>query len=183
MAKQWIAFFSQTGSEIIELSKAIGVSPVLCVSNNIDEKTFKLHREMYRNTITRGSHNTLMNYFMNIAAYDPLNTIITLHGYLRILPPEMCEKYTIYNGHPGAIDIYPELKGKDPQARTWENKGKYDLVGSVVHKVVPAVDEGGIITSVHAPNVAQSLDELYNTLKKTSLEAWIIAMKELKLCA
>ena len=33
---KWIAFFSQTGSEIVELSKSIGRKPDLLVTNNVD---------------------------------------------------------------------------------------------------------------------------------------------------
>ena len=87
------------------------------------------------------------------------------------------------NGHPGAIDLYPELKGKDPQVRTWESKGNYKFLGSVVHEVVPEVDEGKIIKSVHLTNTALSLEDTFSMLKMTSLTAWTFAMKELGLCA
>ena len=87
------------------------------------------------------------------------------------------------NGHPGAIDLYPELKGKDPQVRTWENKGNYKFLGSVVHEVVPEVDEGKIIKSVHITNTTLSLEDTFSMLKMTSLTAWIFTMKELGLCA
>ena len=32
-------------------------------------------------------------------------------------PGEVCEKRNIYNGHPGLITQYPQLKGKDPQQK------------------------------------------------------------------
>ena len=38
----WIAFFSQTGSEIVELSKQLGRKPDLVVTNNFEEKV-KFH--------------------------------------------------------------------------------------------------------------------------------------------
>ena len=57
---------------------------------------------------------------------DVDNTLITLNGWLRIVPPDKCAKYNIYNGHPGLITKYPELKGKDPQQRMWENIHEYD---------------------------------------------------------
>jgi hypothetical protein len=34
----WVAFFSQTGSEIVELSKSIKRKPDLIVTNNFEEK-------------------------------------------------------------------------------------------------------------------------------------------------
>lgn len=184
MAKKWIAFFSQTGSEIAELSKAIGVKPEICVTNNVHEDKYVVNPELIRNNyLMRAKHDRLMEYFINDRYFDPENTIITLHGYLRILPPELCSKFTIYNGHPGAIEMYPELKGKDPQVRAWENKEAYKFIGSVVHEVVPEVDEGKIIKSVYFTNRVISLDDMYSTLKMSSLTAWTFAMKEIGICA
>ena len=37
------------------------------------------------------------------------SVFVTLHGYLRILPPDFTKASNIYNGHPGAIEQYPEL--------------------------------------------------------------------------
>lgn len=71
--------------------------------------------------------------------------VITLHGYLRILPKDICKKYEIYNLHPGLITEYPELKGKDPQIRAIE--AGHPRVGCVIHRVIPEVDEGEIILS------------------------------------
>jgi len=96
-----------------------------------------------------------------------------LHGFLRILPPELFQYLTgkIYNGHPGLITYFPELKGKDPQIRAWE--GKYDTIGSVVHKVTEGVDEGEVVRFAAISNTAQSLDDMYNLLRGTSLDSWI----------
>ena len=53
-----------------------------------------------------------MLYLVNNLKHD----LITLHGYLRIIPENICKQCKhIYNGHPGLINMYPELKGKDPQ--------------------------------------------------------------------
>lgn len=181
MAK-WIAFFSQTGSEIVALSRALNRSPDVIVTNNFEDK-IKYHPEVRKLgvSIIIAKHGRLMDYFDTQAIYEPSSVIITLHGYLRIIPEHICNKYTIYNGHPGAIDIFSELKGKDPQARTWENKEKYNVIGSVVHRVTKGVDEGEIIKSVKVVNRNYSLNELYDTLKMTSLAAWEFAMKEIKL--
>jgi folate-dependent phosphoribosylglycinamide formyltransferase PurN len=82
----------------------------------------------------------------------------------------------IYNGHPGLITYYPELKGKDPQIRAWE--GKYETVGSVVHKVTEGVDEGGVVRFSAVKNVATDLDTMYDLLKQTSLDSWIKFFKD-----
>ena len=106
----------------------------------------------------------------DLSLYNPKDILITLHGYLRIIPPDICEKYNIYNGHPGYIIEHPELKGKDPQVRAWEAGHRW--VGCVVHKVTAGVDEGPIEDFTAVPNSAKSLDELYSLLKQKSLYLW-----------
>ena len=109
---KWVAFFSQTGSEIVNLTNALGRKPDLIVTNNFEDK-IPYHEGVRKLdvTIQSGRHDILMTYFRNQAIYKPEELLITLHGYLRIIPADICEKYTIFNGHPGAIDLYPELKG------------------------------------------------------------------------
>jgi folate-dependent phosphoribosylglycinamide formyltransferase PurN len=176
---KWVAFFSQTGSEIIELSKALGRKPDLLVTNNFEEK-IKFHPEVRRLDVTIQSarHSLLMDYFRAQQVFDPLSTLITLHGYLRIIPEDICNKYGILNGHPGLITLYPELKGKDPQIRAWE--GKHPLIGSVVHQVIPEVDGGKIYKTVAYTNRCDSLDEMYGKLKQSSLESWVWTLKSYK---
>jgi folate-dependent phosphoribosylglycinamide formyltransferase PurN len=176
---KWVAFFSQTGSEIVELSKALGRKPDLLVTNNFEEK-IRFHPEVKKLDVTIQSarHSLLMDYFRAQKVFDPLSTLITLHGYLRILPEDICNKYGILNGHPGLITLYPELKGKDPQVKAWE--GDYRIVGSVVHQVQPEVDEGPIYKSVAYTNRCESLDEMYGLLKKSSLESWMWVLKSYK---
>ena len=111
---------------------------------------------------------------------EPKNTLVTLHGWLNIIPEEICNEYTIYNGHPGMITFYPELKGKDPVERAWEKIDTYHFVGSVVHKVVPEVDSGSILSADYIPAIfCKSLDDMRARVKKTSHEAWIKAFNEL----
>ncbi len=108
--------------------------------------------------------------------------IITLHGWLRIMPPEICEEFTIFNGHPGLIIDYPELKGKDPQVRTWEGmkEGKYPTAGCVIHKVTAGVDEGKVVSFERFStwNVS-NLDDLFDTLRDRSLYLWINLLENL----
>ena len=175
----WIAFFSQTGSEIVQLSKSIGRKPDLLVTNNFEDKN-KFHpgiRELGV-TIMSAKHDMIMNYFRNQAVYNVPQTLFSLHGYLRILPADICEKYEIYNGHPGAIDLYPELKGKDPQERVWQDNDKYTIIGSVVHKCTAELDDGAILKSVCVCNRNYTREDLYNSLKMTSLSAWNFFLRE-----
>ena len=111
--------------------------------------------------------------------FDANTALITLNGWLRIVPPDKCKKYNIYNGHPGLITKYPELKGKDPQKRAWKNIASYSKIGSVVHKVVPEVDAGEVIVekSTRTRDVL-NIDRAYNALRTTSFNAWIEFLKE-----
>jgi len=179
----WIAFFSQTGSEIVELSKSLGRKPDLIVTNNFEEKIkFNSGVRELDVTIMSAKHDLLMNYFRSQSVYNISQTIISLHGYLRILPPDICEQYEVYNGHPGAINIYPELKGKDPQEKVWLEMEKYNIIGSVVHRCTAELDAGDIMKSVEVSNVNYSRDEVYTSLKRTSLSAWNFFMKEKGIC-
>lgn len=174
----WIALFSQTGSEISTLSKALGVEPLI-LTNNMNS-TWVTGLKIYK----QARHDDLMEWLSKaypIDSYRKEKVIITLHGYLRILPPDICARYNIYNGHPAAIELYPELKGKDPQVRTWYNNSNYSIIGSVVHKVVPEVDAGEIVSSVNYTNRVDSLQEMYSKLKLTSYEAWMWFLRN-KLC-
>lgn len=168
----WIAFFSQTGSEIVELSKELKKVPDYILTNNFDESKYHPGIKELGSKIIVNKHNTLMDYLRFSEVYKPL---ITLHGYLRILPADICNKYEIYNGHPGYIVQYPELKGKDPQVRAFEAKHKW--IGSVIHKVTAGVDEGPVIDSSGIPNTVKTLDEMYSTLKRISLYLWIKFMR------
>ena len=175
----WVAFFSQTGSEIVELSKSIKRKPDLLVTNNFEDK-IKFHpgiRELGV-TIMSAKHDMIMNYFRNQVVYNVPQTLISLHGYLRILPADICEKYEIYNGHPGSIELYPELKGKDPQEKVWQDNDKYTIIGSVVHKCTAELDGGDVLKSVSVRNRNYTREDLYASLKMTSLSAWNFFLRE-----
>ena len=177
MSKPWIVFFSQTGSEIANIAESIGKWPDLIITNkdfnnclDVDERIDKLYHLPNKPSVQ--DYNEVLSGFV-----DP---IITLHGYLRILPKEICEKYEIYNGHPGLITEYPELKGKDPQVRAFEGikEGKYNVAGAVLHKVIPEVDEGKIIAEERFGAWDLSLDDLFRILKDRSLYMWVNFLKK-----
>jgi folate-dependent phosphoribosylglycinamide formyltransferase PurN len=104
------------------------------------------------------------------------NPLITLHGWLRILPEDICNKYEIYNGHPGLITRYPELKGKDPQIRAFA--GEYNTGGCVIHRVTPGVDEGEVLMEREVGIRLLDLDGLFTILHKTSVNMWIEFLDE-----
>tara|TARA_R100000322_G_scaffold166624_1_gene133286 strand:- start:4 stop:561 length:558 start_codon:yes stop_codon:yes gene_type:complete len=176
--KNWFALFSQTGQEIIDISNQIDRVPDLIISNNHPSKVLNILKGVeYRWLISTEEAKTLD--ILDEVVSEPKETLITLNGWLRIVPPDKCEKYNIYNGHPGLITKYPELKGKDPQKRAWDDIHEYETVGSVIHKVVEEVDAGQINTysEISTANIL-TLDEMYDALRSTSLITWGSFLKE-----
>jgi|TARA_R100000234_G_scaffold73363_1_gene45294 folate-dependent phosphoribosylglycinamide formyltransferase PurN len=177
--KNWIALFSQTGQEIIDISNQIDRIPDLIISNNHPSNVFNILKGVEYKWLTTFGKEAKSLDILDEVVKEPKDTLITLNGWLRIVPPDKCSKYNIYNGHPGLITKYPELKGKDPQKRIWDDMHKYDTIGSVVHKVVEEVDAGEIATlsEVSSANLL-SLDDVYEALRSTSLGSWCSFLKE-----
>ena len=175
--RPWVAFFSQTGAEIADLSEKLGRWPDLIITNSrpdylrtIDSRILEKKHDI----LTVTSNKPSVEIYRSLI-YDN-NAIITLHGWLRIMPPEICNEYEIYNGHPGLITEYPELKGKDPQVRAFE--GKYSVAGAVIHKVVAGVDEGEVIMEERFNTFGLDLDGLFLTLRDRSLYMWTNFLKK-----
>ena len=177
--KNWIALFSQTGQELIDISNQIDRVPDLIISNNHPSNVFNILKGVeYRWLTTFGKEAKTLDILDEVVK-EPEETLITLNGWLRIVPPDKCSKYNIYNGHPGLITKYPELKGKDPQKRAWDDMHKYDSVGSVVHRVVEEVDAGEIATVSEVSSASLlTLDDVYQSLRSTSLGSWCSFLKE-----
>lgn len=146
--KKWIACFSRTGSELKRLIDTDGIKPpdVIITSN----------REMYfKGVCDESLHMYANKKFFDEAlkrACECLNctnddVVVTLHGWMYIISEATCNEYRIYNGHPGLITKYPELKGKDPQERAFASvmRGEHTQYGGVIHEVIPAVDDGKVL--------------------------------------
>ena len=119
METPWIAFFSQTGGEIADISKSLGRWPDLIITNERPEHLRTIDERVEKQGyFTWANKPTEEDYIATLEKYP--NAIVTLHGWLRIVPPYVCERSNIYNGHPGLITKFPELKGKDPQVRAYE---------------------------------------------------------------
>ena len=175
MKKPWIAFFSQTGAEIADICEAIGKWPTRIITNKRPDDLRTIDSRIIEQGYIELPNNPTEKEYMDILQYfnDP---IITLHGWLRIMPEEICRTYSIFNGHPGLITEYPELKGKDPQIRAFE--GKYPVAGAVLHKVIPEVDEGKIIAEERFNAFNLSLDDLFRILRDRSLYMWCNFLKK-----
>ena len=175
--------FSQTGSEIAALSKHLGKWPDVIITNNSDRKTWcrelqlldlrqkgRTHSGGTTINVVSSTQAKTANFLHNIEGSKA--SLVTLHGWLRIIPKEICEQYEIVNGHPGLINTFPELKGKDPQVRAYD--AKYTTIGSVVHKVTPVVDDGEILewTATYQDEF-DNLDDVFAKFKHTSYSAWV----------
>jgi len=164
--KPWIALFSNTGSELKRICDHFDIWPTSVITNNFNSDDWR--HNIPEDIVTMMSPSAIHAGFKHMYKRQ----FVTLHGYMRILPPEACEMHDVYNGHPGAINLYPELKGKDPQERVWNDLGKYEFIGSVVHKVTEELDGGEIVSKVFCENTCISKEELYNTIRETSFRSW-----------
>ena len=173
MANKWITFFSQTGAEIADISESIGRWPDLIITNKRPENLRTIDPRIVEYGYTEIPNKPTVS---DLDAVLQDNAIITLHGWLRIMPEVICNKYLIYNGHPGLITKYPELKGKDPQVKA--HKLGHDVAGAVIHKVTAGVDEGRVIMEEYFNASQLDLDELFRILRDRSLYMWSNLLKK-----
>lgn len=170
----WGVLISQTGSEVIALGKVRGILPSLVVTNNLT----KVARENLEILESYGVAVKEIPFRPSTSDYllpELLEKrLITLHGYLRVLPTEFLTAYRgrIFNGHPALISKYPELKGLNMQEAIVGKQEEYPFIGSVVHEVTPELDSGRIIMEVKVPNTVENIDQAYRVLRETSLECW-----------
>ena len=177
-SNQWVAFFSQTGSEIVALSEKLGRWPNLIVTNQRPENLRTIDPRMAQLPFlfVMGNKPTLEEYeslFSHLA--PPEKLVVTLHGWLRVMPPSICDTYRIFNGHPGLITEYPELKGKDPQQKAFDLGLEYS--GCVIHKVTEGVDEGEILRSRKVYIKELEIGELFHILHSISISLWVDFLK------
>lgn len=180
MGKQWICFYSQTGSEINNVRKALHRDPDIIIFNGDDlSKTNKELVETVGNKIVKIPAKPTLENYKDLAKTFDKNCIITLHGYLRIIPEYLCTNFHILNLHPGLITTYPELKGFNPQEKAF--KLGLPTSGVVIHEVIPEVDSGKIIAAKETSIAGLTLDEVYTRLHDLATSTWIdVLQTELK---
>jgi len=176
----WCCFISQSGSEIKAISEELGIMPKLLITNNKSKMNIEVleYFKKYSCEIREIPFNPLIAHFSQEDILD--SRIITLHGFLRIIPRDFFSEYMgdIFNGHPALISKYPELKGLNKQEDAYYHKDKYPIIGSVVHRVTPVLDDGEIVKEVSIVNDVNSLEDAYTKLKETSLISWILFFKD-----
>jgi len=171
----WGVLVSQTGSEVIAISEMLGILPSLLVTNrvtNISEKNMRIFGKNNVEIVVLPNKPTVDQYLRSGILEKEL---VTLHGFLRIIPEDVFIQFKgqMFNGHPALITVYPELKGFNKQEDIAGNQEKYPYCGSVVHKVIPELDAGEIVSAYQVMNRANTIDEAYAILRETSLSSWV----------
>tara|TARA_R110000868_G_scaffold91379_2_gene253445 strand:+ start:735 stop:1283 length:549 start_codon:yes stop_codon:yes gene_type:complete len=174
MAK-WVAFFSQTGSEIVQISEQIGRWPDVIISNVRPDHLRTITAKLKDRPVTLISNKPNADEYREVLskAISPEDDyVVTLHGWLRVIPQEIISEYsTMFNGHPGLISKYPELKGKDPQHKAY-SLGLLTS-GCVIHKVTAGVDEGPVSREVEVAIKDLTMDQIFETLHTNSVDLWV----------
>jgi len=179
--RYWGVLVSQTASEVIAISEKLGFFPSLLVTNNIRKIPQRNMEILLQNNVYIHSlpfRPTVEDYIVSGILEKSL---VTLHGFLRILPENLFEHFNgrVYNGHPALITDYPELKGFNKQEDIAGNQEKYPFCGSVVHEVIPELDSGKVVCYVKAENTANTVDQAYALLRETSLSSWELFFKNI----
>ena len=178
MKRTWIAMFSHTGGEIARLCKRLKRCPDRVITNQAPGKICKeLERHKLLDVLYCAKTPDEPEYERMFSRGNP---IITLHGWMRIIPGRVCEHNEIINLHPGLITKYPELKGKDPQLKAWQLQ--HPQVGCVLHRAVEEVDSGEIIDKKWSYNRFDTFDEMDQRLRANAEHLWVKYLKSV-LCS
>jgi len=169
---RWIALYSQTGDELRKLQKLLnGRAPDMVLTTNPKKYV----------DCTRTARE--LHYQVEAVLLEQLRPgdIVTLHGYLFILSDKVLSipGVKFYNGHPGLVTLYPELKGKDPQQKIFNSF--YPVVGCIIHEVTSEVDSGPILMTsqitVDFGFYTRSFDQVINDIKYISLGLWRVFLE------
>lgn len=176
---KWVCLFSQTGSEIVELSEQLGRWPDVIISNVRPAHVRVVTAKLKDKPVTLISNKPTEDEYRKVLASvitPGEDYVITLHGWLRVVPESIIKEYPfMFNGHPGLITKYPQLKGKDPQMKAWDLK--LETTGCVIHKVTAGVDEGPISREVEVSIKGLTVDQMFETLHANSVQLWAAFLK------
>lgn len=167
--KKWVALFSHTGSEIVNISTELNRWPDQIITNRSPGGSINKDIDNKKIVYT-DDKPTVETYRTLLQDAD----VVTLHGWMRVIPPKICREYKIYNLHPGLITLYPELKGADPQKRVAESRDdRYQKIGCVIHKVVSEVDSGEILMETSTANHYYSEKSISCRLHEMATLLWL----------
>ena len=175
--RPWVTLFSQTGSDIYNVSKALKKAPDVIITNKLIEDIDTINQNLLDEYFDRiiflpRNKPTIEEYLTAI----PDDSLVTLHGWLRIVPPEICDRFEIYNLHPAPLSKYEFLKGKDPQIRTFEMKLEYS--GNTIHKCIPELDAGEILAENSFSVKGYTLDQIFEETHREASNLWCKFLKE-----
>ena len=149
---KWIAFFSQTGSEIADIADSIKRWPDVIITNDRPEHLRTVDERIAKQGYFTWSNKPTEDEYIELLEAYP-DALVTLHGWLRIVPEYVCERSRIYNGHPG-------------------------LIGCVLHKVTAGVDEGKVIAEERVNAFGLDLENTFRILRDRSLYLWVNFLKK-----
>lgn len=166
--RPWITLFSHTGSEVANMSRRLNRTPDKIITNksfddddiNDDLKDICF---VTKRPVSKDYHDMFKEH---------PDAIITLHGWMRIIPDDICKQYNILNLHPGLITRYPELKGKDPQHKVFDMFNPPSRVGCVIHRAIGEVDSGEVLMERSSHNVFPNGDVLSRHLHWMATDMW-----------
>lgn len=180
MVNKWYGLFSHTGKELEKLSsmdRGFDLSLDTVITNNMDYSGCLGARGI---RLIKLASTKDVNWLLKQPQIVEDNSIITLNGYMGIIPVDVLHNLKtrgckMYNIHPAPIQLYPELRGKDPQERMYEGiqKREYSYIGVVIHEVDEGVDTGKIVHWIlELADHGMAKEELYVRLHELGTQAW-----------
>lgn len=179
MVNNWYGLFSHTGKELeaLILSCDVDLRLSAAITNNLN---YKGNIPILGCKLYTMSSTHAVNWLLKQSHIIQDNSLITLNGYMGILPADVLRNLRergckVYNIHPAPIQFYPELRGKDPQERMYEGiqKHEYAYIGVVIHEVDEGVDTGKLVHWVlQLADPTMTKDELYARLHELGTQAW-----------
>lgn len=177
---KWYSLFSHTGreTEAVQTLLKDKLQLQVAVTNN-------LKYEGPLSCIKLDSGKRINEWLLEPGNIEP-GSIVTLNGYMRIIPAAVLEYLAsidckVYNIHPAPIQLYPDLRGKDPQERLYDGiqSGKYVYIGAVIHSVDAGVDTGSIVDwRIEFADPSMTKEDLYEHLHEIGTEMWVEFLEE-----
>lgn len=182
--KRWILMFSHTGSEAAALVEGLRDQrpnmPIDVMTNNHTPTKYwplevevlgfdRINLEYKIITPVVAKSNILHQRLAEVN--EP--TLVTLHGYNRIIPSTVLANpnLEIYNLHPGDVMTNPSLRGKDPQEKAIAMG--LASTGVMLHRVTEELDGGPLYGFIrHDIKEGTTLPTLVANLKEDALNLW-----------